>query len=91
MSQVWVDIERLVLDGVSFGPATGGIAALTQAELERLLRERGISARLRGGGGTRENEAQTYGAQMKSSPGADEARWANELAEILYRAIDRSA
>jgi hypothetical protein len=91
MSQLWIDIEGLVLDGVLLSPAKGTrLAALTQMALERLLRARGLSTGLRGSGGIQETESQTYGAQMKSSP-ADERQWADELAEILYRAIDRSA
>jgi hypothetical protein len=91
MSQLWIDIERLVLEGVSLSPTEGNrLAALTQMALERLLRARGVSAVLRGSGGSQETESQTHGAQMKSSP-ADERQWADELAEILYRAIDRSA
>ena len=89
MSRLWVDIERIVLDGVSIDPAKGHrIAALTQASLERLLRERGVTANVRVGADTDERKTQHQGA-MRSPPAAD-ARWADELAQILYRAIDRS-
>jgi hypothetical protein len=92
MSQLWVDIERLVLDGVGLDPSKGSrLAAMTQTALERLLRERGISTGLQGGDGAHEREKRSYGAEMKSQPGPDEARWAEELAEVLYRAIDRMA
>jgi hypothetical protein len=89
MSRLWVDIERIVLDGVAIDPAKGPrIAALTQASLERLLRERGVTANVRVGAGTDQQKTQHRGA-TRSPPAAD-ARWADELAQILYRAIDRS-
>jgi hypothetical protein len=90
MSHLRVDIERIVLDGVSFDPAKGNrLAALTQMALERLLRERGVSARLRAGERTQEQATANRAADMKSTP-TTEARWADELAEILFRTIDRS-
>jgi hypothetical protein len=88
MSHVWVDIESLVLDGVRLDPAKGRwLAALTQMAVERLLREHGISV---GAGLVAETHRKTQGADMKSQPGADERRWAGELAEVLYRTIDRT-
>jgi hypothetical protein len=91
MSELWVEIEQLVLDGVPLDPAGGRrVAALTEMALERLLRERGVSAALRRGGGSREMEQPSHRAEMKS-PAADEAQWADGLAKILLRAIDRSA
>jgi hypothetical protein len=90
MSHQRIDIERLVLDGVSLDPAKGRrLAALTQMALERMLRERGISAAFRAGEAT-PDKTQAHSAEMESSPAADEARWADELAQILYRTIDRS-
>ena len=91
MSRLWVDIERVVLDGVALDPSRGNrIAALTQMALERLLRERGTAARLRSGEATPTPHTQpSQGPETKSPPSA-EARWADELAQILYRAVDRS-
>jgi hypothetical protein len=92
MRELWVEIEQLVLDGVPLDPARGRrIAALTEMALERLLRERGVSAALRRGSGSRETERPGHRAEMKSPPVADEAQWADGLAKILIRAIDRSA
>ena len=92
MSELWIEIERLVLDGAPFDPAKGRrVAALTGMALERLLRERGASAAMRRGGGSREIEGPGHRAEMKSPSADDEARWADGLARILLRAIDRSA
>jgi len=98
MSRLTVEIERIVLDGLILEPAKGRrLVDLTQIALERLLRARGVSGRLGERGQAQEQEAATPGAGMRSSPAAtksspaDETRWANELAEILYRAIDRRA
>jgi hypothetical protein len=92
MSELRVEIEQLVLDGVPLDAARGRrIAALTEMALERLLRERGVSAALRRGGGSLEMEQPGHRAEMKSPPPDDEAQWADGLAKILIRAIDRSA
>jgi hypothetical protein len=92
MSELWVEIEQLVLDGVPLDPTKGRrLAVLTEMALERLLRERGASAAMRLGGGSREMEQPSHRAEMKSPPAADEAKWADGLAKILIRAIDRSA
>jgi hypothetical protein len=91
MSQLWVEIEQLVFDGVTLDPAKGRrVATLTEATLERLLRERGISAAMRGDGGSADLEQRNRRAEMQSPPAADEARWADALAKVLYRTIDRS-
>lgn len=92
MSQLWVEIEQLVFDGVPLDLAKGRrVATLTEAALERLLRERGLSAAMRGNGGSLELEQRDHRAEMESPPAADEARWAEALAKMLYRTIDRSA
>jgi hypothetical protein len=91
MSRLWVEIEQLVFDGVALDPAKGRrVAALTEAALERLLRERGTSATMRGDGASLELEQRDHRAEMESPPAADEARWADALAKVLYRTIDRS-
>jgi hypothetical protein len=92
MSELWVEIEQLVLDGVPLDMARGRrIAALTQMALERLLRERGVSAALQRAGAGRETGASRHRAEMRSPPAADEAQWADSLAKILIRSIDRGA
>ena len=85
MTELWVDIERLVLDGISLDAAKGQqLAALTHAALERLLRQRGISAVFRD-----RDVGPVRGGDLNTSA-ADEAGWANELAHGIFRAIDRS-
>jgi hypothetical protein len=90
MNPLWIDIERIALDGVPIDPSKGRrLAALTQAALERLLRNHGISADMTVAGG--HSETRDSKVEMKSPLAAgDEARWADELATALYRAIDRS-
>jgi hypothetical protein len=91
MNPLWIDIERIALDGVSIDPSKGRrLAALTQAALERLLRNRGISADMTVASGDY-SQTRDSKVEMKSPPAAgDEARWADELATALYRVIDRS-
>jgi hypothetical protein len=93
MSRLWVDIERIVLDGVALDPAKASrLAALTQLALERLLRERG-AAGLRAGAPAQPQQTRTSrpeGAVVTRSPPAAEERWADELAHVICRAIDRS-
>jgi hypothetical protein len=89
MSNLWVDIEALVLDGVSLNAVEGQrLAYLTEIALTRLLDQRGTTARLEvSETGQKNNPAPTY---MKVPAGANEARWAEELALALYRAMDRT-
>jgi hypothetical protein len=87
MSHIQIEIENLVLSGFSMGPAGGRrLAALTQTALERLVRERGISAAPRGPGGYPPKTA-----QLKQRPDTGGSSLALELAEILYRMLDRKA
>ena len=91
MSQLWVEIEQLVFDGVTLDPAKGRrVAALTEAALEQLLRERGVSTAIRGNGASVDLEQRNRRVEMQSTSAADEARWAEGLAKVLYRTIDRS-
>jgi hypothetical protein len=90
MSELWVEIEQLVIEGAPFDPVKGRrVADLTAMALERLLRERGTSVAIAHDGASREMEQPDRSADMKSPPAADEAQWANGLANILFRAIDR--
>ena len=97
MNRLWIDIERIVLDGVALdGAKANRLADLTQMALERLLRQRGTTVGQRGGapaqrdGATAETPSSRRdqaGTRTSSSP---EERWADELARNIYRAIDRS-
>lgn len=92
MSQLWVEIEQLVFDGVTLDQRRGRlIAALTEAALERLLRERGTTAAVRSASGTRKSSQLKHRDEKILPPTADDARLADELAKALCRAIDRSA
>jgi hypothetical protein len=96
MNRLWIDIERIVLEGVALdGAKANRLAALTQIALERLLRQRGTAVGQRGGATAQHDDAtaQTPGSR-RNQPGAktsSEERWADELAQTIYRAIDRSS
>jgi hypothetical protein len=90
MNPLWIDIERIALDGVPIDPSKGRrLAALTQIALERLLRNRGISADL-AVRGDRSNERDSKIDIKSPAATGDEVRWADELASALYRVLDRS-
>jgi hypothetical protein len=90
MTPLWIDIERIALDGVPIDPSKGRrLATLTQAALERLLRNRGVSADMTVGGYRSDRPDSKIDIKSPATTG-DEARWADELATALYRAIDRS-
>ncbi|HEV2387310.1 MAG TPA: hypothetical protein VGS20_08650 [Candidatus Acidoferrales bacterium] len=85
MSRLAVEIECLVLDGVALDPAGAQrLARRTETALARLLGGRGISPETTGA-----DLPAVKGPEMKPPAGASEARWAEELALALYRAIDR--
>lgn len=92
MSTLWMDIEALVLDGVPMDSVQGRrLAQLTEIALTRLLEQRGTSTRLVAGGDEQEKEAQsTKPATMRLPANANEARWAEEIALAVYRAMDRT-
>jgi len=93
MSDLWVEIEALVLEGVPMNSVQGRrLAEQTEIALTRLLEQRGVST----GALTSEAEQhktkneRTAGSQTMHLPvNANEARWAEELALTLYRAMDR--
>jgi hypothetical protein len=89
MSNLWLEIETLMLDGVPLNPVQGRrLAELTEIALTRLLEQRGTA--LRGMSGVDE-KAKNPGPQTMHVPAhANEARWAEELAHSLYRALDRT-
>jgi hypothetical protein len=91
MSNLWIEIEALVLDGTPMDPARGQrLANLTEIALVRLLEQRGTAMRMPGREVAGGSEHSAKPSTLKIPDGANEARWAEELALILYRAIDRS-
>jgi len=92
MSDLWVEIEALLLDGVPMNSVQGRhLAEQTEVALTRLLEQRGVSARVLSSEAEQHKRQQALGSQTMHLPvNANEARWAEELALILYRAIDRS-
>ena len=93
MNNLWVEIEALVLDGVPMDTVQGRrIAQLTEIALTRLLEQRGTSTRLTVTGSDQGKRTEHAGPTKMSLPaGANEARWAEELALALYRAMDRTS
>ena len=89
---LWIDLEALVLDGVPLDSVQGRrVAQLTEIALARLLDQRGIVTRLASLEEKQSKESRnTKPANMKLPAGANEARWADELAQILYRAVERT-
>lgn len=89
MSNLWLEIETLVLDGVPLNAVQGRrLAELTEIALTRLLEQRGTA--LRGMGSVGE-KVKNPGAQTLNVPAhANEVRWAEELALSLYRALERT-
>ncbi len=92
MSNLRVEIEALVLDGVPLDAVQGRrLAQNTEIALTRLLDKCGTVTRLAALEEKQEEEAKNAKpAHLRVSAGANEARWAEELALILYRAVDRT-
>jgi hypothetical protein len=92
MSNLWMEIEALVLDGVPLNSVQGQrLAQLTEIALTRLLEQRGTSTRLGANGDEQEKEMpSTKPATMNVPANANEARWAEEIALVIYRAMDRT-
>jgi hypothetical protein len=91
MSNLWVNIEVLVLDGVPLNEAQGRrVAQLTELSLARLLDQRGTVTKIASSPGKEKKDHKSKSATMNISPDANEARWAEELAMTLYRAMDRT-
>jgi hypothetical protein len=91
MSDLWVEIEALVLDGVPMNSVQGRcLAEQTEIALTRLLEQRGVSKRVLSSEAEQHKKEQPLGSQTMHLPvNANEARWAEELALALYRAMDR--
>jgi hypothetical protein len=86
-----------VLDGVTLDSFQGRrLALLTEIALARLLEQHGTVTRI--SSGPDEQQKDNNGreiqnprpATMRVPPNANDARWAEELAQTLYRAIDRT-
>ena len=92
MANLWMEIEALVLDGVPINSVQGRrLAQLTEIALTRLLEQRGTSNRLAVGEDGQEKEAHDKRSATMSLPtNANEARWAEEIALAVYRAMDRT-
>jgi len=91
MSNLWVEIEALVLDGVPMNMVQGRrVAQLTEIALTRLLEQRGVSTKLESGAEHENKSGDAKSANINLPAGANEARWAEELALVLYRAMDRT-
>lgn len=90
MSNLWVEIETLVLDCVPMNSVQGQrLAQMTEIALARLLEQRGTVPQMASGDGEREARNPAP-AMMRVPANANEARWAEELALVLYRAVDRT-
>jgi hypothetical protein len=89
MSNLWIEIETLVLDGVPLNAVQGRrLTQLTEIALARLLDQRGTATRLTSlDTNTEAKDMKSVG--MRVPAGANEARWAEELALILFRSVDR--
>jgi len=91
MSNLWVDIETLVLDGVPLNAAQGRrLAQLTELALARLLDQRGAVTRIASLESDEKTDRNAKSATMQVPVNSNEARWAEEVALVLYRAMDRS-
>jgi hypothetical protein len=85
MSLFTVEIETLVLDGFDLSPSAGRrLARLTEEALQRLLDQRGVPSPL-----SRLEVKEAPEQQMNATPDVKHERLAGDLAEALYRALDR--
>ena len=81
-------IERLVLDGLPLGPGQSrAVAAVVEAELARLLAERGLNPALRGGGAW--PSARAGGIQLR--PASHGAALGQQIARAVFGAIGAEA
>ena len=85
MSLFSVEIETLVLDGFDLSPSAGRrLASLTEEALQRLLDQRGVPSP-----SSRPEITEAPAQKMNATPDMRHERLAGELAEALYRALDR--
>lgn len=92
MTNLWMEIEALVLDGVPMHAAQGRrLKHLTEIALTQLLEQRGVTARLASLDEDQINESTgALGGLMRLPAGAKEARWAEEIALAVYRAMEKT-
>lgn len=79
-----VNIERLILDGISVSHAQRPLLqAAVEAELGRLLAEGGLGAELRSGGAVPSVPA----AAIQISPDGNPTQWGQQIAQSVYGGI----
>jgi len=79
-----IDIEKLVLEGVSISPSQGRkLQGLVEAELGRLLRTEGIPNNWQAGGVV--SHVPRGAIQLK--PGSNPTQMAQEIAQTVYRGM----
>jgi hypothetical protein len=79
-------IERLVLDGIPLGPGQGPLLqAAVEAELTRLLANRGLSDALQSGGAL--YNVRTTGIQLAND--GNPARLGEQIAGAVYEGIGK--
>ena len=79
-----VNIERLILDGVSVPHAQRPLLqAAVEAELERLLAEGGVGAEWRSGGAVPSVPA----TPIQLSPDGNPTQWGHQIAQSVYGGI----
>jgi hypothetical protein len=85
---VRVHIDRLVLDGFALGAGDGArVGAAMQAELARLLAERGLSSRLAGGGAV----GGLQGAALRPDGSSSPAALGRGIAQSVHGAVGPDA
>jgi hypothetical protein len=86
-----MEIEALVLDGVRMDSTQGRrLRQLTEAALTRLLEQRGAGGQLEDGAMDDEESDGKVTGEMRLPANTNEARWAEEIALAVYRAMDRT-
>ncbi len=82
-----VNIKRLVLDGISFGPGQGArVKAAVEGELSRLLRNGGLASSLQSGGALPSVRAKSIQVGEDSNP----SRLGQQIARSVYGGIGES-
>ena len=79
-----VNIERLILDGISVSHAQRPILqAAVEAELGRLLTEGGLGSELRSGGAV----PSVPSTPIQLLPNGNPTQWGHQIAQSVYRGI----
>lgn len=83
---VHVHIERLVLDGLPLGPGDGpAVQTAVEAELTRLLAERGLAPALERGGAL----DSVRGADLQLPPAAPANAVGTQIGGAIHRSLSR--